>query len=234
MAETQLRGVAISTDVFRSLDRGRAILESVDQLNQYLFTYYKMIASQWQHLLSKITGNLDGINKIIDYGCGQGLAALFLRQRFGSQALIGIRQVVAIEPSPVALNRACAIYHSLAPRATIRPVNKVFDAVSSDDLLVGSGPTLHIFSNVLDVDGYDHVALFRKALNAGEHIVAAVGHDRTAHGYSRGFARLQNAVESGAIRYGVQINNTQSEQFLCRNKGERAVMWLCNLEVRDG
>lgn len=231
----QFGRVQISEEVYRSLDRGRAICQSVDQLDQYLYSYAPMVTSQWQHacaILKSQSINHDA--SVIDYGCGQGLAGLLMHDCLGSTVFYNVQTVTAIEPSAVALRRAAAVYKALIPAANVVPVNKSFSEVESADLGAGAGGTLHVFSNVLDIDGYDHVALLRKALRPGMHTIVAVGHDRTSHGYSQGMNKVKEAVESGAIRSGTTVHASGMQPFVCGNRGVPAVLWLAKLEVSDG
>lgn len=205
----------ISEMVYRSLDRGRAILQTVDQLDQYLFSYAPMVASQWHFALQHISLGPSGSDRrIIDYGCGQGLAGLLLNDGLGPNLYSNVTLVLAIEPSSVALARAAAVYASLAPKAAIIPINKTFDALGPNDLNAGQGPTIHLLSNVLDLDGYDHVALLRRGLTPGAHTIIAIGHDRTQHGYSQGLQRVKDAVESNAICAGVTVHASGLEQLI--------------------
>lgn len=227
--------VQISEDVWRSLNRGRAILSSVDQLDQYLFSYAPMIASQWERAseVLAVRSYVSG-TRLIDYGCGQGLAGLLLHDHLGPSLLKDVRAIVLVEPSALALRRATAIYQALAPAAIIIPVNKTFSALRGADLDISEAQSsVHVFSNVLDVDGYDHVALLRGALSPGRHTIIAIGHDRTSHGYSQGMLTVKAAVETGSIHPAIKVLASGLEQFTCGHKGEAAMLWLCKLDIAD-
>ncbi len=225
----------ISEDTYRSLNRGRAIIKTVDQLDQYLYSYAPMVASQWEYASRALVGKPSNAGeRLIDYGCGRGLAGLLLHDHLGPQFIVDVSDVIVIEPSDVALQRAVSIYQALVPKATVVPINKAFNGLCKNDLAVGRGDTTHIFSNVLDIDGYDHVDLLRKGLAPGNHTIVAVGHDRIAHGYSQGLERVRAAVEAGTVRQKTMVHANELETFKCRNRGEPAVMWFCKLEVSDG
>ena len=226
--------VQISQDVWRSLNRGRAILSTVNQLDQYLFSYGPMVQSQWKHASNILRIRVgEEKTRIVDYGCGQGLAGLLLHDYLGPRFMSDVESVVAIEPSAVAIRRAEAVYRALAPKAAISVVNKAFDKLVYGDFAGSNIPTTHLFSNVLDIDGYDHVALLGKALNPGKHTIIAIGHDRTAYGYSKGMTRVKEAIEGGSVYPGVTVLASGLEPFTCENRGEPAVLWLCTLEVND-
>lgn len=230
----QFGRVRISEDVWRSLNRGRAILRTVDQLDQYLYSYAPMVASQWEHAAKILTTNSgEECVRLIDYGCGQGLAGLLLHDHLGPAFLQDVGMIIAIEPSAVALRRAGAVYRALAPDANISLVNKTFDQLGGGDFAVQGRSTTHLFSNVLDIDGYDHVGLLRKALNPGKHTIVAISHDRSVHGYSQGMLKVKEAVEAGSAHPEARVHASGVEPFACENRGEPAVLWLCKLEVSD-
>ena len=147
-----------------SLDRGRAVLLSADQLDQYLHSYGLMIKSQWQEVCSRLE-YLPSEFRLVDYGCGQGLAGLLLSDFLGRAFADAIDTAILVEPSEVALVRAEAVYRRVAPKAFIRCVRKRFDDLSDDDLSCDRNlETVHIFSNVLDIATFDHFQLFGQAL----------------------------------------------------------------------
>lgn len=55
-----------------ALDRGKGILQDTDQLDQYLYTYGKMVNQQWEKAFS-LSLDMGSKATVIDYGCGQGL-----------------------------------------------------------------------------------------------------------------------------------------------------------------
>lgn len=64
------------SELWSQLGRGRNILENADELNQYLYSYGKMIIEQWNNYSSDYHYMKDDTATVIDYGCGQGLASL--------------------------------------------------------------------------------------------------------------------------------------------------------------
>ena len=94
---------------------------------------------------------------IIDYGCGQAFGIMcyadFLREN-GIKQNIGT--ITLIEPSEICLKRAALHTQAFFPDTEIRTVCKFFDDLDATDLnCVESTPTLHIFSNVLDILDFD-------------------------------------------------------------------------------
>lgn len=92
--------------------------------------------------------------EIIDWGCGQGLAALVLIDYLKEHNIsLNIRKIILIEPSELSLRRS-ALHLSLArDNVPIRTVCNVFNNLSSSDIQTFNTSTkLHLFSNVLDID----------------------------------------------------------------------------------
>lgn len=93
---------------------------------------------------------------VVDWGCGQGLATLALKEYLEERHLTGcrIREVVLVEPSPVSLPRAEINARLAIPDAAVRTVGKVLDDVTESDVRVsGNYRVVHVFSNILDIDG---------------------------------------------------------------------------------
>lgn len=223
-----------NTGNWASIDRGRAILGSTDQLSQYLYTHGLMIESQWENLLPSYAHH-GGPLRIVDYGCGQGLAGLLLAKLGAKSPLSVARQIMLIEPSPVALVRAEAVYRSLAPESEISCICKCFDDVSEEDLahreLV---PSLHVFSNVLDIKGYDRFGLLSKALTAGEHTILAVSHDRDHDGGSERIRSLDRALRAPAMADQLTVGRSDIRKFKCSNPSQSdAIYWHCQMEVNN-
>ncbi|HEV7266741.1 MAG TPA: hypothetical protein VGN83_17740 [Falsiroseomonas sp.] len=178
------------------LNRGRAILQSAGDLDQYLYSYGPMIESQWREVCSWMPLNDDHF-RLIDYGCGQGLAGLFLFDRLGKDWFGNAAKIVLVEPSAAALIRAEAIYRGIAPSCPIFCVRKKFDDLSDDDLVPDRDlDSFHIFSNVLDIAGFDHFEIFARMLTEGRHTVCVVSHDRDHNGGSTRINDLKAAVEN--------------------------------------
>jgi SAM-dependent methyltransferase len=211
------------------LGRGRNVLTSHEQLDQYLYSYGPMTVSQWEYFLAQVEIP-GGTIKVIDYGCGQGLACVLLFD-FKKPLAKRVNQVVLIEPSTVALARARAMLECYCKDAVIEAVNKELDQILLHDLgLSVDFFTLHLFSNVLDIDGFDYVSLFSKILQTkGKHCVLAVSHDRNFEGGSARFFEAEKFI-LGLDGSGVNIQSSIIEKFT-PPAGKPAISWQINLEV---
>lgn len=216
------------------LGRGKAVLGSADHLDQYLHSYGPMIASQWAQLAPFL--NVDDIQfRLIDHGCGQGLAGLLLSDHLGGNLLASARSILLVEPSAPALVRAEAIYRGLAPHCPITCIRKPFDDLTHDDLAPDEAiETIHLFSNVLDIDGFDHIELFRKMLNVGRHNVLAVSHDRDHDGGSSRILDLKAAVEDPGMGRWLSVGFSEIAQFTCNDGKSDAIAWFMQMDVSDG
>ena len=92
---------------------------------------------------------------VVDWGCGQGLATLALKEYLAKYGLVNchIREVVLIEPSPISLPRAEVNVRHALPGISVRTVGKMLDDVVLDDVRTsGQYRVVHIFSNILDIE----------------------------------------------------------------------------------
>ena len=222
-------------DLWNQLGRGRAILDKSEELDQYLYSYGPMTRAQWHALLSELS-LIPEPTEIIDYGCGQGLATALLFDCFGDDFIKSIRKVVLIEPSEVALRRAEAIINCYsANQFQIETINKTLGELGAEELLGNKRVlTNHIFSNVLDIDGYDHFELLEKIFQRkGRHCILAVSHDRSFEGGSSRFRDLEKAICDPQFHDWFTVQQTHIWQFECGN-GKPAIAWVLETEVIDG
>ena len=92
---------------------------------------------------------------IIDWGCGQALATSLLIDYTKERSLnIDISDIILIEPSSLALSRGMLHIDVLKKnKIDIKAVNKDIDSLEISDLIINnSNITLHLFSNILDVE----------------------------------------------------------------------------------
>ena len=146
-------------ELHESLNRGVDVLDSEPLLQMYIYSFGKMHKAKLMHAFNHIQDRAiknDNI-EIVDYGCGQGLASLcyhdFIKEH---NPLQKVTRITLIEPSPLALSRAELLCSCFYPEAEIVAVNKRFDDLTSVDIKASSEVlTLHLFSNILDVESYN-------------------------------------------------------------------------------
>ena len=222
-------------DTHGSLNRGRAILPSPDHLDQYLYSHGLMIQSQWDRVsswLKFLDLNLNDY-RIIDYGCGQGIAGLLLSEYFTPQIISNSSSIFLIEPSDVALIRAEAIYRKIAPFCPIYCLQKNFLELSCDDFEQDKNlGTLHIFSNVVDIEGFDPIELLEKTLTLGRNILLVVSHDRDCEGGTERIIGLKSYFENYDYRNIFNIYRSVLFRFECDNPGRSdSIGWILDVDV---
>ena len=214
------------------LNYGRTIPASHDQLDQYLYTYGPMIESQWENLLSWVEP-LEGDIEIIDYACGQGLATLLLFDKF-RLSRGQVKTINLIEPSNVALMRAEGVLACCCPDAVIKTTCKKLDDIDKGDLDTGNDSTkIHLFSNILDVEGFNILEAINKTplgmKGSGSHLILAVSHDRTHNGGSQRVQDIYDVFNAENNREKVSIRESKIDRFTCDN-GMSAIAFFINLE----
>mgnify|MGYP003333362455 CR=1 FL=1 len=123
--------------------------------------YYKLVYLL-DKFFTKITQSHININiEIIDYGCGQALATTCFLDYLVQNNLSNIKidAIRLIEPSQIALSRGILHINHLylnSHNLGIKLVNKQLQYLNKNDLFTSSKSIkLHIFSNILDISGFD-------------------------------------------------------------------------------
>ena len=145
-------------DIYYSLGRGVKILKEEAQLYSYLNSYGNMHEAKMLSALHKLPlEELEGKNiEIYDWACGQGLASIIFREFVENHNYnIYNRNIVLIEPSEIALKRAALNVRHFNGQCQIKTVLKDIDSITKEDLNCDSNSIkIHLFSNILDVEGF--------------------------------------------------------------------------------
>lgn len=162
--EEQLRCVPCNFDDIRKIsisnatginttNRGVKILESESELYEYLKRFGNMHKTKIVSALkTPFPQQFSTKINLIDWGCGQGLASMLFLEKFGCNS---INQISLIEPSEISLRRAALHCKKYAPDIPLVTICKKIDDISKDDICLSSAAvTVHLFSNVLDIDDY--------------------------------------------------------------------------------
>lgn len=146
-------------ELHKDLNRGIDELESEPLLQMYIYAFGKMHNAKLQYAFNQMHDRIIKNDKIeiVDYGCGQGLATIcyhdFIKEHNSTQH---ISKIILIEPSQLALARAELLCSRFFPESEIVAVNKYFDDLTPEDINISSNVlTLHLFSNILDVESYN-------------------------------------------------------------------------------
>ncbi len=146
---------------FRRAGRGVEILETDARLNDYLVAYGEMHVAKLLRFLPSLPFTGMSALALVDWGCGQGLAASvvleYLRAKFPDVSVVCVRLV---EISQAARNRASEIVSRYENAHDVRDYTWDISYLSHGGLELPPGvPVLHVFSNILDVGGIDSEAL---------------------------------------------------------------------------
>ena len=223
---------ALQDELFDALNRGVDILDSEPQMTAYLFAFGKMHQAKLNHAFGKLPEEFleqEEIN-IIDYGCGQALGTMcyadFLRENGYAQKL---KTITLIEPSEICLKRAALHASVLFPDAEIFTVNKSFDTLANDDIVNNREiPTLHILSNILDIQNFDlkQFASLIKGQLKGYNQFVCVGpyfNHSSLDDRMEVFRTLLNGRKDFSTRldkYELHPDKTWTAQMLCFSVGE--------------
>lgn len=154
----QLQSIGDTQELYDRLIRGETIIDDPDLLYKYFVSFGGKHKAKLYSAYDEIIGKIENETfNIIDWGCGQGMATMvlldFARQR-GIQ--FDIRNITLIEPSQLALSRALLHVDVLKQKEySIHAINSDFDCLDGDTLVSANGfRTLHLFSNILDVENF--------------------------------------------------------------------------------
>lgn len=227
-----------------ALDRGRGVFNDTDQLDQYLYTYGKMVNQQWSRPFS--FSMIDSSTTLIDYGCGQGLSFLNLTCNWAPddpnqswQDLI--KSIVLIEPSKVALKRAEAIARFKFPDASVNVVNKKLEELSPSDISYDDNEIyMHIFSQVLDIpfnEDFDFLDFFESITSSkGIHYILVVSHDIKQVNSSQLILKLYKYIAKKYVHDGLSLDDIKvllngTKDVVCKNTTNLA---LNSFKTEDG
>lgn len=149
----------LCNELHDELNRGVDILDSEPLLQMYIYSFGKMHNAKLQFAFEHLRQNVKKYDEVelIDYGCGQGIASIcyhdFILKNNLEQK---VKKITLIEPSEMALSRAELLCSRFYPNTYIVAINKQFDELTTDDIDISKEiPTIHLLSNVLDVESYD-------------------------------------------------------------------------------
>ncbi len=161
-----------SNEIFDQLDRGTKILDAEDELYQYMVSYGKMHKSKLYETFNSVIYKLDNQSiNIIDWGCGQALATMLLVDYIKEEKFdIAISNIILIEPSLLALGRGLLHVDILRNNnINIKAINKDIDSIKTNDLIINnSNITLHLFSNILDIEFFKLDRKFLKKIDTSQ------------------------------------------------------------------
>jgi len=110
-------------------------------------------------------------NSVIDYGCGQGIASMVLRDAL--QSIVGHPYIISdfhlIEPAHACLNRAVQFIHDFNPDARVVYFNNPCEDIWRMNIQPKSDAVVHLFSDVMDIPDFPREAVARKLNEMTDH-----------------------------------------------------------------
>lgn len=210
-------------ELHEMLNRGVNILDSEPLLQMYFYSYGIMHAEKLAFAFKNLNNYIREAKEIdiIDYGCGQGLATMCYHDFILNNNLNQkVRSIKLIEPSSVALERAELLCTQFFPNAVIISIHKPLDELLVTDIKVeGSIPTLHLFSNILDVESFSIKALsdILKIAYRGDNEFVIVSPMQNG----RKMGRIKEFVENLDI-------NCYFEEYLDKQQLRKDKDWTCS------
>lgn len=167
--------------VFDQLNHGRALLTTSRQMNAYLDKYGRIHQAKlhraYEHIPRKLW--IEGNISIVDYGCGQGVAEMVLcdYMRHRHIDIDVIKDITLIDPAHICIQRSLRLLANFYTNANLIGISKSADKLTADDINPKSECVLHIFSNVIDLEGFNiqHIADLLNTDVSHNNIILCVG-----------------------------------------------------------
>ena len=161
---------------------GVNLLRTEDAMNAYMAAYGEMHVAKCRAALQNFPyDKLEGSIEIVDWGCGQGIGSLCALEALAQRDFTRwIKRVTLIEPSAAALGRArMNVEKATSGSVTVLTLDRYLPG-HEDNVLEGldycARNVIHVFSNILDVDGIDLAGLARMVPRSGSrHYVLCMG-----------------------------------------------------------
>lgn len=133
-------------------NRGVKIIDSEAELYEYMRRFGNMHKAKLKTALESLPNNFLSKVDILDWGCGQGIASMIFMEGFGVD---NIKSITLIEPSDLAIKRAALHVKKYNQNIPIRTIQKKLDDLHATHFInEQSEITIHLFSNILDIDDY--------------------------------------------------------------------------------
>ncbi len=152
-------------------NRGKKIIDQDQELDNYIAFYLPMHVAKLFELFDNIEvlKDLNDTVNIYDWGCGQGIATMSLLEYAKINHLsLNIEKIVLIEPSTLAIQKGKRYVERTDvfkdQNCQLSLINKDLNSLSGNDLFEEENYEIHLFSNILDVDGID-IEHVRKLVN---------------------------------------------------------------------
>ena len=165
-----IKSIGDPQELFYRLDRGEAIIEDEKLLYKYLVSFGGKHKSKLESAFEEVIDNIkDTKFNIIDWGCGQALATMVLLDFAKERGIeLDISDICLIEPSKLALRRALLHVDVFKTKEyNLKTINSDIDCLKKDDISFENDyKTLHLFSNILDIESFNLDNDFMKKISS--------------------------------------------------------------------
>lgn len=166
------------------VNHGVSLLKTDDGLNCYIAAYGESHKRKVFRAIEDLPfSELKESIEVVDWGCGQGLASVCFVEKMREYNLFqNIKKITLIEPSTAAINRAELNVSLAAPGVQISkkqlglPPTMPLDFDCISDIEYKKPITIHLFSNILDIETIDLKKLAKLITTTGhKHYVLCIG-----------------------------------------------------------
>jgi hypothetical protein len=216
----EIRKISVRKSINASFtNRGVKILESEAELFEYMKRFGNMHKAKLQSAFEALPEIIESKINLIDWGCGQGIASMVFLEKYGIE---NINHITLIEPSEIALKRAalhCKKYH---PEILLKTICKRLDELDTTDFPNEQIKiTIHLFSNILDIDDYSqkHLIQLIKSTQSGKNYFVCVSPHIDAIKTERLESFKRHFENNNSFDLLLDITNTKStsDEFWCCN-----------------
>lgn len=169
IAYKYIQSIGDPDELFYKLQRGEAIIDDEKLLYKYLVSFggkHKVkLYSAYEQIISTLQNKKFNI---VDWGAGQATATMVLLDYAKVHNIkLDIQNITLIEPSLKALNRGLLHIDILKQKEyNIKAINSDLDCLDENDIKIDNDyPTLHLFSNILDLETFSLDEVFFKKVS---------------------------------------------------------------------
>ncbi len=159
--------------LFEQLNRGETIIYDEALLYKYLVSFGTKHKAKLYDAFETIKDKIKNLRgekfNIVDWGCGQAFGIMMLLEYAKENSItLNISNICLIEPSKLALSRGLLHVDVLRQdEYSIKAVNSDLDCLKQEDITFENNyKTLHLFSNILDVESFSLNTNFLKLVSA--------------------------------------------------------------------
>ena len=158
IANKYIQSIGDPIELYNNLLRGEKIIDDERLLYKYLVSFGNKHKDKLYSSFEVIIENIKNEKfDIIDWGCGQGTATMLLLNYAKERDItLDIDNITLIEPSSLALSRALLHIDVLKQKNyNVKAINSDLDCLNENNLQIQSNnKTLHLFSNILDIESF--------------------------------------------------------------------------------